>query len=443
MSASPRPVRQRQSQAVRLVMSLVVAVCLVLGLTGSPAQAAEAGRISGRLVDSTTSAALQAASVLVRPAGDDDAEPIVTDVIDGAFTVAGVPVGQYTVEFRDVSGEHLAEFYDNSRYVTGAKTVAVTAGGDTPLGVVGLDRGSSLAGLVESRRVPAPGESDREPAVGVTVSALPVVAGVVDQQHVVSTTTRDDGTYSIGHLPAGQYKVRVSGDLVFDAYSGGTTSEQSAQVTTLGVAADATLPTIVLEKTAGIIGAAENAAGAPLEGIAVDALPGGGGSSAQGAATTTDAEGAFAFTRLHAGTYRLRFRDPSGVYRERSDTEITVEGGENEADASTIVLSPVAVPAPAVPPAVTKRSATVKVSAKGARKKATLTITLRASGVTPTGTVKIKLGSRTLKTVRLKAGKAKVTVKKQKKGKRSYKVVYSGDSTVRGKTVTSKKVRIR
>jgi 5-hydroxyisourate hydrolase-like protein (transthyretin family) len=90
---------------------------------------------------------------------------------------------------------------------------------------------------------------------------------------------------------------------------------------------------------------------------------------------------------------------------------------------------------PTAPPVLAKAS--VKVIAKGARKKASLTITVKASGVTPTGRVTIRLGSRTLKTVTLKGGKATVTLTKQKKGKRTYKIAYSGDSKVRAKSTTS------
>jgi hypothetical protein len=111
-------------------------------------------------------------------------------------------------------------------------------------------------------------------------------------------------------------------------------------------------------------------------------------------------------------------------------------------DVTPPVVTPVVPPAPYTPPVVTRGSASVKVSAKGAKKKATLTITVKASGVTPTGKVTIKLGSKTLKTVTLRGGKAKVTLTKQKRGKRTYKVIYSGDSRVRTKTVNSKKVAI-
>ena len=112
---------------------------------------------------------------------------------------------------------------------------------------------------------------------------------------------------------------------------------------------------------------------------------------------------------------------------------------------TSVPTAPIGQAPPVVgPPApVAKKAASISISVKGAKKKATLTITVKASGLKPTGKVTIKLGNKKLKTVTLKNGKAKVTLTKQKKGKRAYKVVYSGDSRVNAKTVTSKKVTIK
>ncbi len=92
--------------------------------------------------------------------------------------------------------------------------------------------------------------------------------------------------------------------------------------------------------------------------------------------------------------------------------------------------------------AAVKVAPSMSVSGKGAKKKATLTITVKATGVVPTGRVTIKLGSKTLKTVTLKSGKASVTLTKQKKGNRKYTIIYGGDAKVLAKTVT-KTVKVK
>ncbi|MBZ5739725.1 Ig-like domain repeat protein [Nocardioides mangrovi] len=84
---------------------------------------------------------------------------------------------------------------------------------------------------------------------------------------------------------------------------------------------------------------------------------------------------------------------------------------------------------------VIKASSKVKESfpatvAKG--KKAKGTVTVKADGATATGTVKIKKGSKTLASGKLKGGKVTITLPALKKGKNSLKVVYGGSSTVNG-----------
>jgi hypothetical protein len=427
----------------RIATSALLAVSLALGpVAVAPAQAAGTGSISGSLVDTVSREPLGAASVKVRPADDDNAEPISADTAeDGTFTVPDLPVGAYTVEFRDVSGEHLTEYYADATRIADATEVPVTDGAPTSVGVVGLDKGASLSGAVETTRVPAPGEPAEVPVPGATVTVLPM-DGQVIEQHLTTVKTDAKGDYSLTHLPAGGYKLKISAPGYFDGFSGSQRSEELAEEESVGVGQDVPVDTIVIDEKAGIVGSVENASGDGLSGIDVEAVPVSDGAAAAGGAVS-GINGTFELADLRAGTYQLRFRDPSGVYQEQAGPTMEIEGGETRADASVTVLSPVVPPAPSTPPVVAKRSASVKVRAKGARKKATLTITVRASGVTPTGKVTIRLGSRTLKTVTLRNGRAKVTLKKQKKGKRTYKVVYSGDSRVRAKTVTTKKVRIR
>ena len=66
---------------------------------------------------------------------------------------------------------------------------------------------------------------------------------------------------------------------------------------------------------------------------------------------------------------------------------------------------------------------------KGAKAKGSVTV--KATGATATGTVKIKKGSKTLGTAKLKNGVAKFTLKLSK-GKNSLKAVYAGDDKVAG-----------
>ncbi|CAM3412512.1 Ig-like domain repeat protein [Nocardioides dubius] len=104
---------------------------------------------------------------------------------------------------------------------------------------------------------------------------------------------------------------------------------------------------------------------------------------------------------------------------------------------------PSAAVAPLVPPKVSTRTTISKVRVK--RTTAAFTVKVTRSGGTPTGkvTVQIKRGAKKVyrKTVSLRSGAAKVTVKRLKKGRHTVTASYLGDS--RGKSSSAKAQRFR
>ena len=91
--------------------------------------------------------------------------------------------------------------------------------------------------------------------------------------------------------------------------------------------------------------------------------------------------------------------------------------------------------------AVVRLTPSVTVSAKPGTAKVAFVITVKASGVTPSGKVTIKDGTKVIKTLTLSKGKASSTFTKLKKGNHAYSFSYAGDAKVAPKYVT-KKVRI-
>ena len=92
---------------------------------------------------------------------------------------------------------------------------------------------------------------------------------------------------------------------------------------------------------------------------------------------------------------------------------------------------------------VAKATPTVTLSAPSKvanGKVATVKVTVKATGVTPTGKVVIKDGKKVLKTVVLKSGKATVKLPKLKAGKHKIVVSYSGSSTVNAKASAAKTI---
>ena len=107
------------------------------------------------------------------------------------------------------------------------------------------------------------------------------------------------------------------------------------------------------------------------------------------------------------------------------------------------------VPPVVGPPATVTPSVSFRLSPATVRRgrNATAIVIVRARGVArPTGTFAIKQGSRTLKTVTLRAkdkGRRAVTVPRLRKGRYTVKVVYSGGGLVKGKTSVTRTLRVR
>ncbi|GAA3675284.1 hypothetical protein GCM10022237_38540 [Nocardioides ginsengisoli] len=122
-----------------------------------------------------------------------------------------------------------------------------------------------------------------------------------------------------------------------------------------------------------------------------------------------------------------------------------------EADAGARISVRIAVRAPgyidhtAVSPqtsAVVRTGASIATSAKAkAGRKGAFTVTVRASGVEPTGVVRVRRGTRYVGTARVLAdGAVRFTLARQPKGKQTYVLEYGGSA---GVTPTSAKVRVR
>ena len=88
----------------------------------------------------------------------------------------------------------------------------------------------------------------------------------------------------------------------------------------------------------------------------------------------------------------------------------------------------------------------MSVSAKGGYRKATFTVVVKATGATPTGTVRVLLGTKVVRSGTLSSSRgtrrAAPTAKGLPKGTRTYTVEYRGDAKVAAHT-TTKRVKVR
>lgn len=88
-------------------------------------------------------------------------------------------------------------------------------------------------------------------------------------------------------------------------------------------------------------------------------------------------------------------------------------------------------------------SVTASARARGG-KRVRVYVTVRTTGFTPTGTVTVKRGSKTVaKNRRLSGGRVTIDLTRQSRGRTRYTIVYSGSSTVYGKTVRTAYLRVR
>jgi hypothetical protein len=121
----------------------------------------------------------------------------VTDV-DGNYTVTGIPVGAYKVQFDGQSAGYVDEWYNDKADFGNANNVSITASNITPGINAVLARGGSISGSII--------DSNRSGIENVLVS-------VYDDNYniVASALSVQNGNYVIEGLPTGNYKIEIRG----------------------------------------------------------------------------------------------------------------------------------------------------------------------------------------------------------------------------------------
>ena len=186
----------------------------VAGLTSGVGQitagagAGLGGSINGTVTDEDTGAPLSDICITVF-----DAEPLsnffaegLTDG-DGSYSVGGLAAGDYLVAFDDCRSPrtYVFEFYDDKPDFASADLVAVIAESKTPGIDAALKVGGSINGTVTDAGTDAP-----LPGICVEINDAAFTFGIFD-------STDANGSYSVGGLPAGDYKVSF-----FDCGDGST-----------------------------------------------------------------------------------------------------------------------------------------------------------------------------------------------------------------------------
>ena len=303
-----------------LLLGLLASLC-VLGAAAAPAQARATGAIAGT-VTGPSGTPLEGVLVIAyqtgQPAGTWTPRGSTYTAADGSFAVGELATGAYRVGFFDQTTPvrtYAWEYYDSKPSLDAAADIQVvdgqTSGGrDAQLVAMG-----HITGTV--RRTD-----------GVALDNIEVEAVVPRQgggwTPLGTDVTGGDGTYDIGGLPTGTYRVTFRdaghaylGSYVRESYNDKATIEEAEDLT---VSEGSVLSGIdaVLERNGILGGTVTNSSGDPIGGIEVQAFsdvePGPGVVWAEvGPFTETDQlTGGYAMP-LPTGSYRLLFLNRPGA----------------------------------------------------------------------------------------------------------------------------------
>jgi 5-hydroxyisourate hydrolase-like protein (transthyretin family) len=225
----------------------------------------------------------------------------------GTYSFTGLEAGSYAVEFYGASGglAYARQYYSGKYGLADADLVTLAAGAartdvNATLGLAG-----HITGTVSG--------ASADPLAGIDVEAWHST-GSGGWDNLAQATTPADGSYDLGNLQAGVYRVRFKGvagvylEQFFHDKPDAATADDvivTAGATTAGIDATLVAP-------GRLTGTVRNAAAAGLPGIHVDIYGPGGSSPLESALTAAD--GSYVFDGLWPGSYRLQFRDDSNAY---------------------------------------------------------------------------------------------------------------------------------
>jgi hypothetical protein len=169
-----------------------------------------AGKISGKVVDASSKAALQSIEVCAQTPSGSPVGPggcAVTGA-DGKYTIKGLRGGSYSVRFSVPYfniPNYLTQFYDGREREGEANAVTVVAGATSPA----IDAEMHPGGTIEGKVVDAAGKAALQ---GVEVCATAVSVRRSASRNPISNCDSTDagGEYRIERLPTNSYRVRFS-----------------------------------------------------------------------------------------------------------------------------------------------------------------------------------------------------------------------------------------
>ncbi|MCW3062961.1 MAG: hypothetical protein JWN32_133 [Solirubrobacterales bacterium] len=270
---------------MRHIRASLIGAVLAMSVWVTPAMAAD-GTISGTITEAGGTPVANV-HVLVFTAQDTLAADPQADS-SGHYSI-GLGAGTYRVLFSPSWLTGLSqEYYDDQVTFDAATPVTVTSGHDTTAVDAVLSPGASIAGTVTSGGAPV---------------ADAVVNLFRDGLLTLSATTGSDGTYTIGGLTAGAYRLgfEPTGNALGEYYAGAANLADATPISLIA-AEQRTGVDVVLPQGGEITGTVRNAAGAAIPGAHLWV---GTGSNVLVREAATTAAGTFVAPGLRTGSYWL------------------------------------------------------------------------------------------------------------------------------------------
>jgi Carboxypeptidase regulatory-like domain len=197
---------------------------------GIDARMSEGGQIGGEVTDASTSASIQGMSVCAYSKQSEvEIGACASTGQSGQYTIAGLPAGEYTVEFSSPStGEldYVRQYFDGQSSAKAATLVPVTVGATSS----GVNAAMHMGGRVTGRV--------RSAATGPLADAL-VCALSTPTEAVACALSSRNGEYAIAGVPAGSYVIGFDAAKPYEVqYYNGQATYDRAQPVEVIVGAD-------------------------------------------------------------------------------------------------------------------------------------------------------------------------------------------------------------